>query len=173
MVKQFSKTTRSRMSASAKQRCTPEWRQQVSERLATKLPKAEVVSLYQSGVTQTELAEYFGVTQKVIWGFMQRHGIKSRKAAKRNQWGSRNHMWKGDDASYKAMHQRLTKRFGQPQRCEVCGTTDKRRRYDWASLSGQYQDMGDYRRMCRSCHWKYDKIILNIKCMRERKAARD
>ncbi len=70
-------------------------------------------------------------------------------------------------------HQRMTKRFGQPQRCEVCGTTDKRKAYDWANLSGQYSNMADYRRMCRSCHAKHDETIANIKHMRERMAARD
>ena len=159
------------MSIAAKKRCTVQWRKSALDRLATKLPASEVARLYQDGMTQQEIATYFGITQKVIWGFMRRHGIQARKAAKRDQWGKNNHMWKGDEAGYTAMHHRLTKKFGQPKRCEVCGTTDSEKQYDWASLSGHYSEMSDYRRMCRSCHWKYDQKILNIKHMRERKVA--
>jgi len=121
---------------------------------------------YDSGMTQAEVANKWGTTQKVVWRAMRRWGIPARVAAKRDQWGEANHMWKGDDATYKAMHHRLTTRFGQPQRCDVCGTTDRRRSYDWANLTGKIEDLEDYRRMCRSCHRKYDGKINNIECMR-------
>ena len=39
--------------------------------------------------------------------------------------------------------------------------------YDWANLTGHYDDPNDYKRMCRSCHWKYDERIKNIKHMRK------
>lgn len=51
---------------------------------------------------------------------------------------------------------------GTPQQCEICGTQDPRRAYDWANLSGNHHDPKDYKRMCRSCHWKYDKKHLNF-----------
>ena len=163
-MRKVSAETRSRMSKSAKRRCTPEWRQAVSDRLSTRLPLDELRDLYNSGMTQDELAEHYGVRQKVIWAFMRRNNILSRVAAKRNQWAENNHMWKGESASYKAMHQRLTKRFGQPKRCEICGTIDRRKSYDWANLTGDFGNTDDYRRMCRSCHRKYDK---------KRRSARD
>jgi len=47
--------------------------------------------------------------------------------------------------------------------CEVCGAKDQNRSYDWANLTGKYDDPSDYKRMCRSCHWKYDKKHLNFK----------
>lgn len=49
-----------------------------------------------------------------------------------------------------------------PQKCEECGTADKNKTYDWASISKKYNDPNDYKRLCRSCHWKLDKMILNI-----------
>ena len=128
---------------------------------------------YESGKTQEEIGTKWGVSQKVVWKAMKKAGIKARVAAKRDQWGENNHQWKAEDASYSAMHTRLTKRFGQPKRCEACGTTDARRSYDWANLTGNYSDVTDYRRLCRSCHWKLDQRILNIAWMRERKVARE
>lgn len=113
-------------------------------------------------MTQDEIAAQLHTTQKVIYSVMRRNGIATRKAAKRNQWGENNHMWKGDKASYKAFHLRLTKRFGQPKRCEVCGTTDPSKSYDWANVNGRYEDETDYVRMCRSCHHTFDKRALNF-----------
>ena len=51
---------------------------------------------------------------------------------------------------------------GKPKKCEVCGTTDKKKNYDWANLTGKFNDPEDYKRMCRSCHRKYDKAHLNF-----------
>lgn len=123
----------------------------------------KVASLYVRGASQSEIAQEIGATQKVVWRIMQNHGIPARKAAKRDQRGEKNHMWKGDDASYKAFHQRIVKRRGQPKKCELCGTTDPSKHYDWASRTGRYEDPADYFRLCRSCHWVYDERINNIR----------
>lgn len=131
--------------------------------MATPLALDVVKGLYDVGQTQTEIARQLGVSQKVIWAFMRRNGIKARVAAKRDQWGERNHKWKGANASYAAMHYRLKARFGKPQRCDQCGITDKRRVYDWANLTGKFDDIADYRRLCRSCHWKLDGKVQNLK----------
>lgn len=97
------------------------------------------------------------VTQKAVFNAMRRHGIKARNSAKRDQRGPKNHMWKGDEASYGAMHIRLYARFGRVNECSVCGTNDPSKWYDWANLTGRYEDINDYQRMCRSCHRQYDK----------------
>ncbi len=119
--------------------------------------------LYFSGMTQIEVAEEMGLTQKIVWRCLRDAGVKCRKAAKRNQYGINNNSWKGKDASYAAFHYRIYKLKGRPLYCEVCHTKDKSKHYDWASLSGKYDDPSDYKRMCRSCHWKYDKTHLNFK----------
>jgi len=132
--------------------------------MSAKLDRDQLVDLYHGwGMTQDEIATTLGVTQKTVWGAMKRYGISARTAAKRDQSGPKNHMWKGDAASYKAFHHRMTSRFGQPQECSVCGTTDASRAYDWANLSGDYADLDDYARMCRSCHWKYDNRVDNLR----------
>lgn len=65
--------------------------------------------------------------------------------------------WKGKQAGYEALHLRVKVKYGRPKRCEKCGTTNKRKIYDWANLTGKYDDPKDYSRMCRQCHAKYDK----------------
>ncbi len=122
---------------------------------------AKVRALYASGKTQQEIAATVGQTQKVVWGLMRRHGITARVAAKRDQWGEANHQWKGDGASKYALHRRLYSRFGKPSKCSQCGTTEAER-YDYANLTGHYEDLNDYVPMCRSCHWKYDEKHKNF-----------
>ena len=99
-----SEETRKRMSDSAKKRCTDEWRKKRSEMYSTKLELKKVQEMYDSGMTQKEIADSLGVTQKVIWRFMKNNSIKTRTSAKRNQNGEKNHMWKGgkikNDAGY-------------------------------------------------------------------------
>ena len=75
--------------------------------------------------------------------------------------GDKNHQWKGDSASKYAFHRRLYSRLGKPSKCSVCGTTDAEH-YDYANLTGNYEDISDYAAMCRSCHWKFDLKIENI-----------
>jgi hypothetical protein len=64
--------------------------------------------------------------------------------------------WKGNEAGYDALHYRLRAERGRPQRCDVCGTEDTSKTYDWANMTGHYDDPDDYKRMCRSCHLKHD-----------------
>jgi hypothetical protein len=117
---------------------------------------ARVRQLYADGLTQDEVATVVGASQKVIWKLMRNHGIQTRKQAKRYQIGEANHAWKGNAASYQALHLRVEARRGKPARCNRCGTTDPARTYEWANLTGRYHDPEDYERMCRHCHRRYD-----------------
>ena len=122
---------------------------------------AQVTSMYSAGQTQAEIAVALGVSQKVIWNLMQRHGLKARVAAKRNQTGPLNASWKGATAGYQALHIRVQRLRGVPRRCEDCGTTTARI-YDWANISGKYDDPNDYRRLCRTCHHRLDGTVKNL-----------
>ena len=66
-----------------------------------------------------------------------------------------NSNWKGNIVDLTTFHKRVEAMKGKPKKCEVCGTINKRV-YDWANLTGNYKDINDYKRMCRSCHKKYD-----------------
>lgn len=64
--------------------------------------------------------------------------------------------------SYSQCHYRVRKLRGTPKKCEVCGSITAKK-YEWANLSGNYEDINDYKRMCTSCHCKHDGKIKNIK----------
>jgi hypothetical protein len=123
---------------------------------------AKVREMYAAGHTQAEIADATGLSQKVIWNLMRRHGIAARVAAKRNQRGAANHAWRGDDAGYAAMHLRVETSRGKPRLCEDCGSTTAKL-YEWANVTGHYDDVNDYRRLCASCHKKFDGIIRNLR----------
>lgn len=126
----------------------------------------KVRALYDAGHTQCEVAQMVGVSQKVVWNLMSRHGIPRRPQVKRNQRGENNTSWKGGAAKYAALHLRVATARGTPSKCEQCGTTDPGKRYEWASMTKNYADIMDYKRMCASCHKRHDGIIKNIRWMR-------
>jgi hypothetical protein len=168
-MKTFSKETKQKMSLAAKSRCTQEWRNNKANVYRTKIDDELLKQLYQSGKTQQECALALEVTGKVIENAMKRLEIKPRKAYKINQWGENNSGWKGSNAGIVKKHTRIYRRFGQPSKCEVCGTTDESKIYDWANLTGNYDDPNDFKRMCRSCHCKYDNKHLNFKVSKSTK----
>lgn len=102
--------------------------------------------------TQIEIAHVLGVSLKPVQTAMRRFGIKARAAVPRDQRGSRNRAWKADAAGYQAMHLRVDSLRGKPKRCEQCGIDDENKIYDWANLTGRYNDPFDFARLCRSCH---------------------
>ena len=122
---------------------------------------ARVREMYAFGRTQAEIATELGVSQKVIWRLMVRHAIAARVAAKREQSGASNHAWRGDDAKYAALHLRVQSLRGTPSLCAHCGTTSAKR-FEWASLTGKYEDVDDYVRLCVSCHHKMDGHVRNL-----------
>lgn len=68
--------------------------------------------------------------------------------------GDGNPNWKGDDVGYGGLHEWVRHTLGTPGRCEICGTTE-RRRYEWHNLSGQYlRQADDWQRLCVPCHRK-------------------
>lgn len=118
--------------------------------------KQEIETLYfDKNMTQAEVGDHYGVSQKVVFSWFRKLKITSRVAAKRDQLGEKNHQWKGRKASYAAFHYRVQKRRGKPSDCEWCGTKSAKR-YEWANMSGNFHDINDYVRLCASCHRKHD-----------------
>lgn len=66
-----------------------------SEGTKHKVPFGKVVEMYERGMTQSEIADVLGTTQKVIWKRMKENGYEARVAAKRDQRGEKNDSWKG------------------------------------------------------------------------------
>ena len=64
--------------------------------------------------------------------------------------------WKGDIVGKQALHNWVERKLGKPQKCEHCGSTEKKK-YEWANKSQEYKrDLGDWLRLCTKCHAKYD-----------------
>jgi len=122
-----------------------------------------MIALYRQGMTQTEVASEMNLTQKIVWRCLRDAKVVCRNAAPRNQKGEANNNWKSSAATYAAFHYRMKALKGSPKKCEECGSTDPKRHYDWANLTGNYDEPSDYKRMCRSCHWKLDQKHLNFK----------
>jgi hypothetical protein len=58
---------------------------------------------------------------------------------------------------YFKFHYRVRKLKGSPHKCEACGTDSLTEFYEWANLTGDFENPDDYKRMCRKCHRKHDK----------------
>jgi len=61
--------------------------------------------------------------------------------------------WRGTEATLKAKHCRIVTVRGKAASC-IWGCTSQR--YQWANLTGDYDDVRDYAAMCVSCHRRYD-----------------
>ena len=120
---------------------------------------ADIVALacgmYESGMTVAEIRAVFPKGYRVQT-ILERYLPQRRSTAKRDQRGERNHMWKGDEANYQALHLRVQAECGKPLVCMRCGITGVGPRYEWANVSGDYADINDYVRMCQPCHRRYD-----------------
>lgn len=64
--------------------------------------------------------------------------------------------WKGDLVGYSALHDWVSRRLGNPKKCDICKTTDNVR-FQWSNISRLYKrDLLDWRRLCLKCHRRSD-----------------
>ena len=88
-------------------------------------PKKELEYLYhKKKMSQVEVGKNYRTTQKVVFSWFVKLGIKSRVPKKRNQIRENNSSWKGDKATYAAFHYRVESLRGKPMQCSVCGSQD-------------------------------------------------
>ena len=75
--------------------------------------------------------------------------------------------WKGEDASYVAIHQWIVRWKGRPDMCEMCGKSGLRgKNIHWANIDHKYKRiLDDYIRLCASCHYQYDRKFNNKKSL--------
>ena len=116
------------------------------------------------GLHQKAIALECGVRQGSISRALLKYGIPTRP---RNSFAfhdvsrEKNPGWKGAAASYFTLHQRLRRHLGHASHCEFCGIDGTDIEYEWANLTGKYDDPKDYIQSCRSCHKKFDRIYTN------------
>jgi hypothetical protein len=64
--------------------------------------------------------------------------------------------WKGDNVSKDSLHDWITVKLGEANKCEICGTT-KSKRFDWSNKYHTYKrTLTDWQRLCVKCHSRYD-----------------
>ena len=88
--------------------------------------------------------------------------LRAREASAKQKKGrrteERHHAWKGDNATYVAVHVHIARVKGRPSKCERCGT-ESAKKYEWANVDHRYsRNPDDYVRMCTSCHRNYDYV---------------
>ena len=129
---------------------------------------ARICELYLDGYGMPETARLAGVSYRTVPRVLAREGIETRsvghyspRAAHRRteltRRGADHPTWTADQVSYRGAHNRVTRARGRPQECSRCGTTDPAKRYEWANLTGNFADINDYERMCKSCHTIFDR----------------
>lgn len=80
--------------------------------------------------------------------FLMGHRIHFKKLQ-----GEEHFNHKGDKAGYKALHLRVQQIRGRAILCENCGSDYF---VEWANLTGKYENVMDYKALCRKCHHKLD-----------------
>jgi hypothetical protein len=69
--------------------------------------------------------------------------------------------WKGADAGYDAKHGRVYRLRGPARLC-VWGCEEEVTRYEWANLTGDYDDLYDFVQMCALCHHRFDNAVRSV-----------
>jgi len=72
--------------------------------------------------------------------------------------GDKNGLWKGDNANQVSIHGWVKRQLGRPDTCEFCGKTGlSGHNIGWANIDHKYRrNIADWKRLCTSCHRKYD-----------------
>lgn len=112
-------------------------------------------------MSETEIAEKYhlpGRSRVSTW--RKRFGIPAKPQARRHRPSP--HLWREGKMTYGGYHARVRSVRGCPKRCEVCATEEPSKRYEWANLTGDYSNIWDYKRMCRSCHHKHDRMWTHL-----------
>lgn len=136
-----------------------EWRRKISEAHKGK-PKLRL----RTGVYKTcKCGEVFYVT-KTKDEDLKRGKYCSRKCSYKYQrhingishaMRGENHWNRKENAGYKALHLRVQQERGKASVCVDCSST---KRVEWANLTGRYDDVWDYKQLCKKCHHAFDGV---------------
>lgn len=77
----------------------------------------------------------------------------------------KHHAWKGDNASYYAIHIWLKNNYGKANKCDNSSCISKSKRFEWALIKFKEHshNRDNYRMLCKPCHTRYDEINLGEK----------
>lgn len=109
------------------------------------------------GKTQHEIALILGAKHDAVIGvLMKRNNIPTRISLPKRP-RELHPRWKGENAGYQALHERVRVERGTPRLCDTCKVNDDiSKKYEWANMTGNYTDIWDYKRLCSDCHRSLD-----------------
>lgn len=108
-----------------------------------------IAARYVAGETTVQIARALGTNPTTIRARLQKAGVTLRPKGTKTL---------GSPLNYATYHKRVRNVRGAPSLCEDCGTSDLQTRYEWASISGNYADTNDYKRLCKTCHMAFDNV---------------
>lgn len=77
------------------------------------------------------------------------------------KYGKNHPLWKGNEAGYRAKHNRIVARKGRATKCIFC--EKDMGRIHWANIDHKYTDNpDDYIALCPKCHGVYD-VLNNLR----------
>ena len=105
-----------------------------------------------------------GINTRMTTERSAKYATKRAEALRIKNVGPLHPMWRGDKASYRAVHYWVTRQKGKPSTCSKCGVSDERPRYiQWANVDGKYRrSLEDFIAMCVSCHKNHDLAIARL-----------
>lgn len=94
------------------------------------------------------------------------HNLSQDHKQKMIKHGKDHWMWKGDAASYSAVHKWLVNNFGKANRCENINCPQRpSRRFEYALIGAAYtHNKNCFKMLCIPCHRSYDSRLnkLNV-----------
>jgi hypothetical protein len=73
--------------------------------------------------------------------------------------GDKAYNWKGENVSYRTLHNWINSLLGKASKCSICGKEGIGRQIHWANIDHRYRRVKeDYFEACTKCHGEYDKI---------------
>jgi hypothetical protein len=97
---------------------------------------------------------------KGLTGIYSDAAIKAMKLAKLGKKGKQSNPWKGENASYSAIHKWLRVNYGKATVCVMCGKAEGR--LHWANKDHSYRrTIDDYMPLCPPCHKEHDSKLMN------------
>lgn len=68
--------------------------------------------------------------------------------------GTKHYLWKGSEASYRAIHGWVRRKLGLASKCGYCGSDQN---VQWSNKDHKYKRIiGDWQTLCAKCHTHYD-----------------
>jgi hypothetical protein len=90
----------------------------------------------------------------------KKHSEETKQKMRLAALGENNHRWKGDDISYRTLHQWINRHKPKPELCEICCVEPP---YDAACVGEYDRNLDNWKYVCRSCHVNLDGRIYNLR----------